>query len=143
MNPEFQNRVVVPVAIVDASGITTTQVVSATEGGYRKSSRLITTPGNNATTVKSSAASFGGGAIMNTSGIDMYFKLYNKGTTPNVVSDIQVLTVFIPQTKQVSLFDFVPSVGINLSAGFSWALTGDPLGTSPVNANCIVELFYE
>jgi hypothetical protein len=80
---------------------------------------------------------------MNTSGIDMYFRLYNKGTTPNVVSDIQVLTVFIPQTKQVSLFDFVPSVGINLSAGFSWALTGDPLGISPVNANCIVELFYE
>lgn len=121
-----------------------TQVPQTQTGGFNTFSRLVTAATTNATSVKNVAANIGGGHVLNTSGTAMYFKLFNKASSPTVGTDVPMLTILVPANAQVSLDDFIPAMGVRLSLGLAYCLTAGPLHTDTVAvaAGSIVDIIY-
>tara|TARA_R110000782_G_scaffold262601_1_gene354788 strand:+ start:2267 stop:3202 length:936 start_codon:yes stop_codon:yes gene_type:complete len=89
----------------------------ATEPIYHK---FISSVGVNAVSLKSSAGNIGILHIVNGSAGLRYFKLYNQTTTPNVGTDVPMITVAISPASG-STFILPALVGINFDVGIAYA----------------------
>lgn len=96
---------------------------ASTVGGYTPG-QLISAATTNATNVKASAAKIGYITASNVNAAARYLKIYNKATSPTVGTDTPVHTFLIPgNTAGAGTNIPLPSQGIELTNGFSFALT--------------------
>ena len=95
---------------------------SAASGAIALSSRIASCAGGtNATLAKASAGRVYRLSAFNASATVKFLEVYNKATTPLVGTDVPVWTESLPVGRTDLSFD---GVGLYLSAGISFALTG-------------------
>lgn len=108
-------------------------LTSSASVGASSLKNQVSTTGSNAQNVKSTAGNINDIVLCNTTSNDMYFKLYNKSSTPTVGTDVPVRTIYMPP-KSTNSYG-LGTVGIRLSSGIGFALTDGPNTTDTATTN--------
>jgi len=135
------------VLATDQPALTNAQPVAlkAAASGGATPGHLVSAASTNATNVKASA-----GTIYSLSGFNLnasprYLKIYDKASSPTVGTDTPVAVFMMPGNANGSGFSKAFSVGLALSNGFSFAITGgiaDNDTTAVGAGDCVINYSY-
>jgi hypothetical protein len=104
-----------------ANTVGAVNLAPATTQGFSTYSTLVAAATTNATSVKASAGTIGFLSIHNNKASVIYLKIFNKASAPTMGTDTPVFNFGIPAGQTFSLY---PAMGIRLSTGIAFAVTG-------------------
>jgi hypothetical protein len=122
-------------------------VVSGSGGGSDMPSikyHRVATSGLNTAVIKASAGLITGGTITNDTEYEIFVKIYDSATAPNVGVDVPAQTIGVQ--SGVSLPIDIPEGGLTYSNGIAIAITkgmADEDATPVVAEDCVVDIFYQ
>lgn len=108
-------------------------------GGWTPIGRVCAAT-TNAECLKAAPGQVGWWSLGNIGTDPVWLKLYDKATTPDVGTDVPVLTILIPGNAKGSGNNLIPSPGVQFSFGIGIAVTAgiEPDDATAVNADEVV-----
>jgi hypothetical protein len=110
------------VAVAGTPAVTVTSGAIVSQPVTPTTYSAVTTGGSNAASVKASAGTIYAVTLSNPTATPVFYKLYNKASSPTVGTDVPIVTIPIPATSSV-VHQF-GAVGLRLSLGIASAVTG-------------------